>query len=340
MKMKPTDLSYFLTKYLSVYLPGTRGLSSNTIASRRDAFTLLLGFCKDVKGVPIEKVQIQILTTQLITGFLNWLENIRGCCASTRNQRLTSIKAFFKYLQAETPDHILLCQQIMSLPLKKTNTGNISYLTLDGIKAVFDSVDSTSRNGRRDLVLLSVLYDSGARVQELADLTVGDIRLQKPETISLTGKGRKTRIVPMMEPTARLLGQYLTENHLNNSPQKQYPLFCNRSDQKLSRAGIAYVLKKYVDHVRELHPNLIPDVVSVHSFRHSKAMHMLQAGVPLIYIRDFLGHEEISTTEIYARCDGKMKREAFESAYSEKHSAQLPVWQQDNNLMSWLKSLC
>lgn len=338
--MKPTDLSYHLTKYLSTYLPGIRGLSSNTIASRRDTFALLLCFCRDAKGIPVEKVKIQILTTRLVADFLDWLENARGCCASTRNQRLTSIKAFFKYLQSETPEHILLCQQIMSMPLKKTNTRNIRYLTLDGIKAILDSVDSTSRTGRRDLVLLSVLYDSGARVQELADLTVGDIRLQRPGTISLTGKGKKTRIVPMLEPTARLLRQYLAENSLDGATKKQYPLFCNRSDKKLSRAGISYVLNKYVDRIRELHPNLIPDVVSVHSFRHSKAMHMLQAGVPLIYIRDFLGHEEISTTEIYARCDGKMKREAFESAYSETHCAKLPVWQQDDNLMSWLKSLC
>jgi len=338
--MKPTDLSYHLTKYLSAYLPGTRGLSSNTIASRRDAFALLLGFCRNVKGTPVEKVKIQTLTTRLITDFLDWLENDRGCSASTRNQRLTSIKAFFKYLQSETPEHILLCQQIMSIPMKKSNTGNIGYLTLDGIKAVLDSTDATSKNGRRDLVLLSVLYDSGARVQELADLTAGDIRLQKPETICLTGKGRKTRIVPMMEPTARLLKQYLEENSLDCAPQKQYPLFCNRSGKKFSRAGISYVLKKYVDRVKELNPTLIPDVVSAHSFRHSKAMHMLQAGVPLIYIRDFLGHEEISTTEIYARCDGKMKREAFESAYSGTHSAELPVWQQDDNLLLWLKSLC
>lgn len=338
--MKPTDLSYHLTKYLSAHLPGTRGLSSNTIASRRDAFALLLNFCRDIKGIPVEKIKIQTLTTGLVTDFLDWLERDRGCCASTRNQRLTSIKAFFKYLQSETPEHILLCQQIISMPLKKTNTGNIGYLSLDGIKSILDSVDSTSRNGRRDLVLLSVLYDSGARVQELADLTVGDIRLQKPGTISLMGKGRKTRIVPMMEPTARLLKQYLAENNLDGAPQKQYPLFCNRSGEKLSRAGISYVLKKYVDRVRELHPALIPDVVSVHSFRHSKAMHMLQAGVPLIYIRDFLGHQEISTTEVYARCDGKMKREAFEFAYSDTHSTELPVWQQDDNLMSWLKSLC
>ena len=338
--MKPTDLSYHLTKYLSTYLPGTRGLSSNTISSRRDAFALLLGFCRDIKKIPVEKVQIQTLSATLIADFLDWLEKEHGNCASTRNQRLTSIKAFFKYLQSETLEHLLLCQQIMSMQLKKAKTENIEYLALDGIKAILDSVDSTTRCGRRNLLLLSFLYDSGARVQELADLTAGDIRLQKPGTIRLTGKGRKTRIVPMMEPTAKLIKQYLSENNLDGAPQKQYPLFCNRSGQKFTRAGISYVLKQYVDLARESHPSLIPDVVSPHSFRHSKAMHMLQAGVPLIYIRDFLGHEEISTTEVYARCDGKMKREAFESAYSEVHSDKLPVWQQDDTLLSWLKSLC
>ena len=275
--MKPTDLSYHLTKYLSTYLPGIRGLSNNTISSRRDAFALLLCFCRDVKKIPVEKVQIQNISTTLVTDFLDWLEKAHGCCASTRNQRLTSIKAFFKYLQSETLEHLLLCQQIMSLPLKKAATRTIEYLTLDGIKAILDSVDSTTRNGRRNLLLLSVLYDSGARVQELADLTVGDIRLQKPETIRLTGKGKKTRIVPLMEPTAKLIKQYLSENGLDGAPQKQYPMFCNRSGQKFTRAGISYVLKQYVDLARKSHRSLIPDVVSAHSFRHSKAMYNVPA---------------------------------------------------------------
>jgi integrase/recombinase XerD len=338
--MKPTGLSYHLTKYLSAYLPGVQGLSSNTIASRRDAFALLLTFCKEIKGIPVEKVEIQNLNARLITDFLGWLENYRKCCASTRNQRLSSIKAFFKYLQTETPDYILQCQQVMSIPLKKSTSGNINYMTLDGIKALLDAIDISKRNGRRDLTLISVLYDSGARVQELADLTVGSIRLQKPETINLKGKGKKTRIVPIMEPTARLLQQYLIENDLVSASKRSQPLFFNRSGNKFSRAGIAYVLKKYISLAKEVHPNLLPDVVSVHSLRHSKAMHMLQAGVPLIYIRDFLGHEEISTTEVYAKCDGKMKREAFEGAYTETRSTALPIWHQDNNLLTWLKSLC
>lgn len=337
--MKPTDLSYHLTNYLSIYLPGTRGLSSNTIASRRDAFLLLLGFLRDKKGIPIEKVQIKSLTTKLIGDFLTWLENERGCSVSTRNQRLTSIKAFFKYLQAKTPEHILLCQQIMSMPLKKTGTKTLRYMTLEAVKAILDSVVPNTKSGYRDLILLSVLYDSGARVQEIADLEVGDIRLEKPETIRLTGKGKKRRIVPMMEPTAKLLSQYLARNNLNDTQYKQYPLFCNRSGRKLTRGGISYMVKKYVNLARQAHPALIPDVVSAHSFRHSKAFHMLGAGVPLIYIRDFLGHEEISTTEVYARCDSKMKREAFESAYCDIQSRKT-VWHENDNLLSWLKSLC
>lgn len=232
-----------------------------------------------------------------------------------------------------------LCQQIASLPLKKYTGKNIEYLTLDGIKAILDTVDATTPAGRRDLVLLSLLYDSAARVQEIADLKVGDIRLPKPSTIRLTGKGNKTRVVPLMDPTTRMLQQYLDENFLHPVKHYSYPVFKNRSGTKLTRAGITYILNKYVTIAKQSCAALMPKDISPHSFRHSKSMHMLQAGVPLIYIRDFLGHAEISTTEVYARCDSNQKRKAIEAAYP-NILAPLPAWQSDDGLMNWLKSLC
>ena len=240
----------------------------------------------------------------------------------------------------QTPDYIYISQQILSIPLKKCPDEIMEYLTLDGIKAILDAVDTSTFSGRRDLVLLSVLYDSGARVQEIADLVVGDMRLQKPATVRLTGKGNKKRIVPLMEPTVQLLQQYLNENHLLSSDKYYQPVFTNRSKTKLTRAGIAYVLNKYVCSARNKASVLIPEKVSPHSLRHSKAMHLLQSGVPLIYIRDFLGHSEIATTEIYARCDTKQKRKALEMAYPVLHNSQLPAWEKDDDLMRWLKSLC
>lgn len=338
--MKPTDLAKYLTGYLTSYLPNTRGLSTNTIASRRDTFTLFFSYLQDEKKISPSKADISNLDAETIIGFLDWLENTRECSISTRNLRLSALKAFFQYIQTQTPDYMYLCQQIAALPLKKCPDKNIEYLTLDGIKAILDAVDTVTPAGRRDLVLLSVLYDSAARVQEIADLKVGDIRLPKPSTIRLTGKGNKTRVVPLMDPTARLLHQYLDENTLQTEKHYNCPIFKNRSGTKLTRAGIAYILDKYVTIAKQSCPALIPKDISPHCLRHSKSMHMLQAGVPLIYIRDFLGHAEISTTEVYARCDSSQKRKAIEAAYPNIQVSSLPSWQSDDGLMNWLKSLC
>ncbi len=337
--MKPTNFSYHLTKYLSSFLPGIRGFSSNTICSYRDTFTLLLKYYASEKKIPSEKVTLEILQADFIKEFLDWLETTRHCSASTRNQRLASIKSFFKYLQTESAEHIYQCQQIMAIPLKRANAEIFDYLSLAGIKAILAVTNTFSKEGRRDTVLLSILYDGAPRVQELADMQVGDIRLQKPETIKLTGKGRKTRIIPIMEPTARLLNQYITENGFNYPEKASHPLFSNRSGNKLTRSGITYILKKYTDCARLANPILIPKTVSPHCFRHSKAMHLLQSGVSLIYIRDFLGHEFISTTQVYAKSDEAMKRKALEKAFEPVHGSEMPIWQQNHDLMEWLKDL-
>jgi len=338
--MKPTALAQSISQYLTFYLTGTKGLSSNTIASRRDTFILLFQFLKVEKKMDATKVVISDLGVELILDFLNWIEIVRKCSISTRNIRLSGIKAFFQYIQTQTPDYMHISQQILSIQPKKCPEEIMEYLTLDGIKAILDAVDTRSFSGRRDLVRLSVLYDSGARVQEIADLIVGDVRLQNPATVRLTGKGNKKRIVPLMKPTVQLLQQYLNENHLLSSENYYQPVFSNRSKSKLTRAGIAYILDKYVCSARNKAPLLVPEKVSPHSLRHSKAMHLLQSGVPLIYIRDYLGHSEIATTEIYARCDTKQKRKALETAYTVLHNPQLPAWEKDEDLMQWLKSLC
>lgn len=223
------------------------------------------------------------------------------------------------------PRHLFLCQQILAIPMKRSTSKSINYLTLDAIKAILETPDSTCLMGRRNLVLLSLMYDTGPRVQEIADLIVADVRLENPPTIKVKGKGNKSRLVPLMTPTAKLLEQYMTEHCLDSISCRSYPLFQNPSRNKLTRAGITYILKKYVEEARSLHPELIPKVVSPHSFRHSKAMHLLQSGVNLDYIRDLLGHVSVKTTEVYARADSMMKRNALESAYQSVSPSKLPV---------------
>jgi site-specific recombinase XerD len=337
--MKPTDFAYHLTTYLSKYLPGKAGISRNTILSYRDTFSLLLRFCSEEKAMTIEKVTLKTLTKDLIDGFLTWLETQRGCTVSTRNQRLSAIHSFFRYLQLEEPGHLFTCQQVLSICMKRTARKVINYLTLDAVKAILKAPDTTCLMGRRDLVLLSLMYDTGARVQEIADLTVADVRLENPPTVKLTGKGNRSRLVPLMTSTAKLLEQYLSEHDLKHAQYGSRYMFQNRSHSKLTRAGIAYILNKHVEAARMLHPEIIPKKISPHCFRHSKAMHLLQSGVNLVYIRDFLGHATIKTTEMYARADSLMKRNALAKAYKITSPSEMPVWQQDHSLLKWLKAL-
>ena len=337
--MNPTCFARYMSKYLTEYLPGIQGVSYNTIASKRDAYILLLKYLNDTQNIKAEDVDIPLLSRETIIKYLEWLEKSRGSSVSTRNIRLAAIKSLFSYIQTQTPDYIYQCQQILSIPRKKEPGHTLEYLTVEGIKSVLDAVEASSRTGLRDLTLLSLMYDSAARVQEIADLSVNDFRAEKPSTLRLTGKGSKTRIVPLMSTTSDLVSKYISIYHPSYRGEYNVPLFSNRKKEKLTRAGITYILKKYVKIAREKQPDLIPETVSPHGFRHSKSMHMLQAGVPLIYIRDFLGHSEISTTEIYARCDSEQKRKAIENTCPSITKSETPMWQKDTSLLGWLQSL-
>jgi len=334
--MKPTDFSYYLTGFLTKFLPGEIGASKNTISSYRDTFILLLRFLKDEKGIAIERLTLKGITKNIVIDYLDWVEEKRECSTSTRNVRLAALHSFFKYLQYENPDNMLEWQRILSIPVKKTKKKTINYLTLDGIKLLLDMPDLETSAGRRDLALLSLMYDTGARVQEIIDLTPSMVRFDNPYTIKLIGKGNKARIVPLMEPTMQILKRYMEEQGLLKDSSNLYPLFFNKRKEKLTRAGVNYILAKYKGLAREANKLLIPEVFSCHGLRHSKAMHLLQAGVNLVYIRDILGHCSVQVTEIYAKTDSKQKREAIEKAYVDVSPTEAPVWENNDDLLSWL----
>ena len=214
----------------------------------------------------------------------------------------------------------------------------MEYLSPEAMKLLLDQPNRHTTKGRRDLTLISVLYDLGARVQELIDIKIGDVNLQNPAVITLTGKGNKARRVPLMNNTASLLQNYLLENKLDKPWLNEAPLFTNTQHHKLTKEGVAYIIAKYVTSARKT-STLVPAKVKVHMLRHSKAMHLLQAGVNLIYIRDFLGHVDVKTTEIYARADTEMKRKAIENLYPDLIDSNLPDWSKDQALLSWLSEL-
>ena len=192
--------------------------------------------------------------------------------------------------------------------------------------------DASTRQGLRDLTLLALLYDSGARVQELVDLRLKDVRLTHPPMVILTGKGRKVRQVPLMKDTCKLLDRYIRSFH-SDSQSQMIPLFYNAKKQALSRYGVTYILKKYA---AKASPVLEPQNISPHVLRHTKAMHLLRAGVNMIYIRDFLGHADISTTEVYARIDAEMKRKVFEEKVPNYTPNTTMPWEEDEDLLQWL----
>lgn len=336
--MKPTDFSRDLTQFLSDYLPTQKNVSPHTIRSYRDTFKLLLHYFQEQEDTPPEKLTMSRITPASVRSFLNWLETARECGVRTRNLRLTAIHSFFRYAQAESPESLWHFQQVMAIPMKKGRKKIVEHLTPEGIRLLLAQPDRSRPKGRRDLVMLSTLYDSGARVQELIDLSVGDFIPGVNPVLVITGKGNKTRRIPLMTNSARLLVAYIAENHLDTPHKKTYPLFTNSQHHRLTKEGVAYVLGKYVAQAHEI-SDTVPAKVHCHMLRHSKAVHLLQAGVNLIYIRDFLGHTDIKTTEIYARVDTEVKRQALENAYPNLVDSELPDWSNDADLMSWLSSL-
>ncbi len=339
--MKPTDFAQVLTHYLARYLPGQRNVSIHTIQSYRDAFTLLLRFCHERKGWHPDQVTLRHLDRGCVEEFLDWLEQARRCSVATRNQRLAALHAFFRYVQYEAPDLLAPSQRILGIPFKRTAHPTVGYLTADALQALLAQPDRTTADGRRDAALLTLLYDTGARVQELIDLVVRNIRIEAPAVVTLTGKGRKTRQVPLMTPTIRLVADYLMERKLLQPDRLDHPVFYNRQRHKLTRAGVTYVLTKYVEQARVRTTVAFPSPVTPHLLRHTKAMHLVQATVNLIYIRALLGHADVTTTELYARADTERKRQALAAASPVPAAEGTSLdWADDPDLMQWLRQLC
>lgn len=337
-----TDFAKYISRFFSEYLPYERNYSSNTIASYRDTFVQFIDYMRKVKNIELGRLTLAFLTKDNIRGFLVYLVDRHSCSQATKNLRLAAFHTFTRYLQYIDIGRLAQWQDVLSIKCVKSQKKEINYFNLDGIKLLLGQPDTSTRNGRRHLAILSLMYDTGARVQEIADLTVDSVRVDsEPYTIKIAGKGHKIRIVPLVKEQVAILKEYIRENNLDNSNLFRHPLFFNNRNEKLTRTGITYIFKIYANMARKLNSQLVPDPVSCHSLRHSKAMHLLQAGVNIVIIRDFLGHSSIQTTDIYARADSKAKHEALEKAYVDLIP---PVqtereWEKNKNLRDWLMRL-
>jgi len=335
------DFALSLEKYFTEYLAVEKQVSEHTIRSYRDTFILLLDFMKNLQNKPADKLGFMDLNREIILAFLKWLQGRRGCSSGTRNQRLAAIKSFFSYMIYEDPIHIAEWKAVCSIKQQKQTQNTVRYLTIEGIKCLLEQIPINEKEGRRNLTMLSLLYNTGMRVGELTGLTPACIRNSKPYVIEVFGKGAKKRLVPVEDNMMKLLTQYMGENRLNRPGKEDYPLFYNCHGGQLTPAGITYILKKYASQARLIYPALIPDKISPHNLRTSRAMHWLQAGIEIYHIRDLLGHISVQTTEIYARTDSKSKREALEKAYEIVGITEPEVtkWEMNPKLIEFLKSL-
>ena len=284
----PPDLAgRWLSKFFTSHLAGERAASPKTVSSYRDAMKLLLTWFRDTERIPPEKLRLADIDRPRILRFLDWMEAERGCSAATRNQRLAVIKSFCRYTAVEQPDLLGQVTQVLAIRQKKTPAPQLDHLTGDEVKTLLAEPGTASARAVRDTVLLALAYDTAARVQELCDLNVADIRRSKPMTAAIRGKGSKIRYVPVMDQTARLVAGYL--EHRDPHPglgAGTDPLFHGPNHSRLTRSGMAKLLARHVRAVRARDPGWAPCLqVTPHTLRRSRAMHLVQAGVNLIYIR-------------------------------------------------------
>lgn len=337
---KITDFAMILSRYFFEYLPIQKGVSDNTIRSYRDTISLFLNYCETIRKLNREKLKLDDLNKELVCGFYAWLEDEKKCSVSTRNQRRAGINSFFKFIQYEKPEYILLSQQVLSIPLKRCEPRLIEHISIEAIQKIFEQPDLSTGSGRRDFAFLSLMYESAARASEIASLRIGDVYFDRNGAIvHLRGKGNKCRDIPLISNPSDVLKNYLKEEARHRRCDRNSPLFCNKSKAALTRGGVYFIIRKYVTMASQKYPELFPNRVHPHVFRHSRAMHWLEAGVDLQYIKDLLGHSDIATTEIYVKLSIELKRKMLEAVHPQFSESSVPSWTEDNDLMSWLNDL-
>lgn len=329
----------YIRPFFYQYLAGIKGVSSNTIISYRDTLKLFLRFGAHWLKKPVDRLNIEDLDVKMVLAFLNHVENGIGNAINTRNARLAGIRTFFGFVGEEEPALLDSCRKIRSIPVKRAKHKTVEYLDAHEMQAVFDAVDTESRTGVRDKALLFTLYNTGARVQEIVDLCIGDLRLNPPGQVRLLGKGRKQRACPLWPETMDALKDYLQNRHPKNRNIER--VFLNAHGTSITRFGIAYIITKYAQKASVRCPTLNKKIVGPHTFRHSTAMHLIQAGNDINMVKLWLGHADINTTHIYVEIDMEMKQKILNTSQPprcHKNNTKGPKWREPD-ILKWLDEL-
>ena len=338
--MKPTSTSVLartLRGFFTDFLPAQRAMSPHTVHSYRDSLKLLLLFVAGKKQ-KTDTLAVEQLTADKILSFLQYLETKRNNAACTRNVRLAAIHSFFRYLGGQHPEFLEQAQRVLSIPFKRTETREIQHFEFAEVQAVLGVINCSTPDGRRDLALFTLLYNTGARVSEIVNVKAVDIRLTPPASVLLRGKGRRERVCPLSSETARLLRDHLEERGIH--PNQPQTVFSNHWGTGLTRFGVRLILRKYVRLAAQRIPTLKHKRLHPHCLRHSNALHLLQAGVDLSTIAHWLGHASINTTNKYLAFDLEAKREALAKLKPlTRKTPRTGKWRRDPNMIAWLETL-
>ena len=300
------SFSFYIQRYFMSYLIKQHNYGPNTVSSYRDTFKLLLKFMLESNRNISEKY-IDEVDYDVILRFLTWLSDVRENGVSTKNVRLAHIKSFFRYVMITAPEYSGQCSKILGIPFGKENKKPPECMSTEAIKQMLASIDASSDEGIRHLALLSLMYDSACRVQEIISLNVMDFHPGQCCRIYVHGKGNKYRSIPLLKETEKIVSKYIKQFCL--IPES--PLFCNRSGERLTRQGIRYIIRKYSKAANDANPGIINGSVYPHRMRHSKATHLVDNGINIYYVRDFLGHESVATTQMYLTMNPEVTRKAI-----------------------------
>jgi site-specific recombinase XerD len=330
--MKPTDLGQLLPRFFTEHLTRQRNLSGHTLAAYRDVFRLLLRFLQRLRRTTASELPLAALDSSAIAAFLSHLEEERHNAVRSRNARLAAIRSFVHYLSdllgPALPEGT---RRILSIPSKRYTRPMMGFLTRDEMAVLLRATDN-SWTGRRNHLLVLLLYNTGARVSELTNIRLRDVISSDCRQVLLHGKGRKERVVPLWRQTRGSLRRWIKDNRL--APED--PLLSNRFKQALTRSGVAWQLRQVIKQAERQMPSLCGRRISPHTLRHTTAMHLLQSGVAHEVIALWLGHESPNTTHLYVEADIEMKRRTIE-AISPIRSRRHPK-QREDQLMQFLEA--
>jgi site-specific recombinase XerD len=337
--MTTPSLGTLLHAFLVDELPLQKGLRPASVRAHRDAVRLFLTFVAADVPCRLMQITIETLTFDRVVRFLQHLEDTRHNHRRTRNHRRTILLAFFEFLARRVPECLAVAQQVAAIPVKRVPPPETRFLDRDDISTLFRHLPTDGRFAVRDRALLLLLYNTGARVQEVADLCVDQLDLGAQPRVRLHGKGDKWRVCPLWQQTAQIL-----QRMINDRPgeRSRRPVFVSHGGRALTRFGIYKIVRR---HTRSLHTSPVGRRrhISPHLFRHTAAVHLLESGVDVNVIRSWLGHVSLSTTNRYAEITMRTKEAALrlcEPPSTASHgSRSTPTWRDDQALLTWLASL-